>query len=286
MTPSSLDPIREAAQFIGDRLAADGLSSGRLTVVLGSGLGRFAETLEPLAAFPYGTVPHFPVSTVAGHAGRLVLGAEPRSGRPFWVMQGRLHYYEGYAPAQVVFPLRVLRLLGVETLLLTNAAGGIRDDLVPGSFMIIADHLNLTGTNPLIGANPDEMGPRFPDMTEAYDDALRRLIRAVADRQGIPVTEGVYAGLAGPSFETPAEIRMLERLGADAVSMSTVPETIAARHAGMRVAALSFISNRAAGKEAGRRLSHQEVFDAATASEGRFGALMLGIVQRILEEDA
>ncbi len=281
----AMEPIREAAQFLGERLAAAGLESGNLAVVLGSGLGKFAGSVEAPVLFPYRTIPNFPVSTVVGHSGKLLLAVEPKSNKPFWIMQGRVHCYEGYTPQQAVFPLRVLRLLGVETVLLTNAAGGIRDDLAPGSFMLVADHLNLTGMNPLTGPNLDEMGTRFPDMTDAYDPALRRLIRTVAAEQGIAMTEGVYAGLAGPSFETPAEIRMLEKLGADAVGMSTVPETIAARHAGMRVAAVSFIANRAAGKSAGK-LSHEEVFDTAKAAEGRFGALMLAVVNRALEEDA
>lgn len=285
MIHPAMETIREAAQFIGERLAAAGLESGRLAIVLGSGLGRFADSVEVRDIVPYDRIPNFPVSTVAGHAGRLLLATLPESGRPFWVMQGRVHCYEGYTPQQAVFPLRVLRLLGVETVLLTNAAGGIRDDLAPGSFLLVADHLNLTGMNPLTGPNLDELGTRFPDMTEPYDPALRRLIRTVAAEQGIVMTEGVYAGLAGPSFETPAEIRMLEKLGADAVGMSTVPETIAARHAGMRVAAVSFIANRAAGKSEGR-LSHEEVFENAKAAEGRFGALMLAAVNRALGDDA
>lgn len=281
----AVEPIREAAQFIGEKLAAAGLESGNLAVVLGSGLGRFADSVEVRMVVPYHDIPHFPVSTVAGHAGKLLLAALPESDKPFWIMQGRVHHYEGYTPQQVVFPLRILRLLGVETLVLTNAAGGIRDDLLPGSFMLVADHLNLTGINPLNGPNFDELGTRFPDMSEPYSAELRRRIRTAAAEQGIAVIEGVYAGLAGPSFETPAEIRMLERLGADAVGMSTVPETIAARHAGMQVAAVSFIANKAAGKSEGK-LSHEEVFENAKAAEGRFTALMLGAVRKILEDDA
>lgn len=280
-----IDNIRTAAEFITDRLAAEGLESGSLAIVLGSGLGKFAETLEIRLTIPYHEIPQFPVSTVAGHAGRLLLAVEPATQKPFWAMQGRVHYYEGYTPDQVVFPVRVLRLLGVETLLLTNAAGGIRSDLGPGSFMLIRDHLNLTGMNPLRGPNLDELGPRFPDMTEPYDPTLRQILRGAAEEHGIVLTEGVYAGLAGPSFETPAEIRMLEILGADAVGMSTVPETIAARHAGMRVAAVSFIANKAAGKSE-RPLSHEEVFAAAQAAEEKFSAFMRTAVRRILEQDA
>ena len=284
MTYAALDPIREAAQFIGEKLAAAGLESGRLAIVLGSGLGKFADSVEVRMAFPYREIPNFPVSTVAGHSGRLLLAVEPQSGEPFWVMQGRVHYYEGYTPAQVVFPLRVLRLLGVQTMLLTNAAGGIRRDLTAGSFMLLADHINLMGMNPLIGPNLEELGTRFPDMTDAYDLALRRRIHEVAAAQNITLADGVYAGLSGPTFETPAEIRMLERLGADAVGMSTVPETIAAHHAGMTVAAVSFIANKAAGISEGK-LSHEEVFENAKAAEGRFTALMLGAVHKLLEND-
>ncbi len=277
--------LQEAAEFITDRLAAEGLESGNLAIVLGSGLGKFAENLEIRLTVPYREIPRFPVSTVAGHAGRLLLAVEPATGKPFWAMQGRVHYYEGYTPEEVVFPIRVLRLLGVETLILTNAAGGIRRDLGPGSFLIIRDHLNLTGMNPLRGPNLDELGPRFPDMTEPYDSALRKILHGAAEEHGIPVTEGVYAGLAGPSFETPAEIRMLEILGADAVGMSTVPEAIAARHAGMRVAAISFIANKAAGRSE-QPLSHEEVFAAAQAAEEKFSALMRTAVRRILEHNA
>ncbi len=285
MTHAALDPIREAAQFIGEKLAAVGLESGRLAIVLGSGLGKFADSVEVRMAIPYREISNFPVSTVAGHSGRLLLAIEPKSGEPFWVMQGRVHYYESYTPAQVVFPLRVLRLLGVQTMLLTNAAGGIRRDLTAGSFMLLTDHINLMGMNPLIGPNLEELGTRFPDMTDAYDPSLRRRIHDAAAAQDIPLADGIYAGLSGPTFETPAEIRMLERLGADAVGMSTVPETIAARHAGMTVAAVSFIANKAAGISEGK-LSHEEVFENALAAEGRFTALMLGAVHTILEGDA
>lgn len=279
------DDIRTAAEFITDRLAEEGLESGDLAIILGSGLGKFAETLDRRLTIPYHEIPHFPVSTVAGHHGRLILAVEPVVRKPFWALQGRVHYYEGYTPAQVVFPVRVLRLLGVETVILTNAAGAIRADLEPGAFMLLRDHLNLTGMNPLRGPNYDELGPRFPDMTDPYDPQLRHLLHAAAGELGIPLTEGIYAALSGPSFETPAEIRMLESLGADAVGMSTVPETIAARHAGMRVAAVSFIANKAAGKS-GTPLSHEEVFAAAQAAEEHFSAFMHTTIRRILEQDA
>mgnify|MGYP000131031523 CR=1 FL=1 len=278
------EALRTAAEFIGNRLADAGLESGDLAIVLGSGLGKFAEALDVRLTIPYGEIPSFPVSTVAGHSGRLLLATDMATGKPFWVMQGRVHYYEGYTPEQVVFPVRVLRLLGVEILLLTNAAGGIRDDLTTGSFMLLCDHINLTGMNPLRGPNLDELGPRFPDMTLVYDAALRQILAAAAAEHNIVLREGVYAGLAGPSFETPAEIRMLERLGADAVGMSTVPEAIAARHAGMRVAAVSFIANKAAGKSTGV-LSHEEVFAAAKAAEEQFSALMRTAVRRVLEQE-
>jgi purine-nucleoside phosphorylase len=284
MTHAALDPIREAARFISERLAGTALESGRLAIVLGSGLGKFADAAEVRAAIPYREIPNFPVSTVAGHTGRLVLATERTTGRPFWIMQGRVHFYEGYTPAQVVFPIRVLKLLGVDTVLLTNAAGGIRRDLIPGEFMMLTDHLNLMGMNPLTGPNLDELGTRFPDMSAVYSKDLRRHIAVAAAEHGITLSEGVYGALAGPSFETPAEIRMLERMGADAVGMSTVPEAIAARHAGMAVAAISFIANKAAGLSA-EQLSHEEVFENALAAEARFTALMMGTIRSLLENN-
>jgi len=218
-------------------------------VVLGSGLGRFAELLEKATAIPYAEIPEFPTSSVPGHAGRMVLGELPAPAGPVpvAVLQGRAHAYEGFPAEEVAFGIRVLGRLGVSTLWLTNAAGGVNPAYQPGDLVRISDHLNLTGQNPLTGPNPEQLGPRFPDMSAAYDPALGALLEEEARRQGLPLAAGVYAALPGPSYETPAEIRMLARLGADLVGMSTVHEVIAARHMRLRTAALSLVTNRAAG---------------------------------------
>jgi len=226
-----------------------------LGVVLGSGLGAFADGLTGLRSVPFSAIPGFPVARVSGHAGNLCLG---RIGSlELACLQGRVHAYEGHPTDRVVFGVRLLAALGCRTVLLTNAAGGIRDDLHPGSLMLLSDHLNLTGANPLVGP-PREGGTRFPDMTAAYDASLRELAREAAEQLNLDLKEGVYAGLLGPSYETPAEIRMLRVLGADAVGMSTVLETIALRERGVRVGAVSVITNRAAGLS-GRPLDHVEV---------------------------
>jgi purine-nucleoside phosphorylase len=225
-------------------------------VVLGSGLGAFAEMLSDRAVLPYRDIPHFPVSSVQGHAGELVMGT--LGGVRLAVMSGRVHYYEGYPMHRVVFPVRVLAGLGAKKLVVTNAAGSVNPDFEPGDFMIITDHLNMTGDNPLIGANEERLGPRFPDMSEAYSATGREALRLAAKQIGVKPREGVYVGLAGPSYETPAEIRALRVLGADAVGMSTVSEVIAANHAGMKVAGLSVITNRGAGLAA-VPLSHDDV---------------------------
>lgn len=232
-----------------------------LLVVMGSGWGPVADALlEQEGSVDYGNLPGFPVSTVAGHAGRLVWGR--MAGVPVYCMQGRFHYYEGYSMEQVVFPIRVFAALGVRGVLLTNAAGGIAEGLVPGSLMAIEDHINFMGANPLRGANDDHIGPRFPDLTAGYDNRLRACLMEAAQAASVPLHSGVYLAVSGPSFETPAEIRAFARLGADAVGMSTVPECIAARHAGLRVAGLSCITNLAA-HVGGAPLSHEEVGRAA-----------------------
>lgn len=234
-------------------------------VVLGSGLGAFAERLGAPTVIPYKRIPHFPVSSVAGHAGELVLGS--LDGVDCAVMSGRVHYYEGYDVQQVTFPVRVLTALGVRALLVTNAAGAANPSYEPGDFMIITDHINLTGQNPLRGANDERLGPRFPDMSTAYPQKGRRALQDAAREVGISLHEGVYAGLAGPSYETPAEIRMLQRVGADAVGMSTVTEVIAAVHGGLTVAGLSVITNRAAGL-GHAALSHDEVKEVGAKVQG------------------
>lgn len=214
-------------------------------VVLGSGLGGFAEQLEDAVEIPYGEIPGWPVSTALGHAGTLLLGTF--AGVPLAVMKGRAHLYEGHPADRVVFGVRVLGKLGARTLVVTNACGAVREDLRPGDLVVVSDHLNLQGTSPLVGPNDDSLGPRFPDMSAAYDPALRELTHAAAARLGQTLADGVYAGWLGPAFETPAEIRMIRILGGDLVGMSTVPEVLAARHMGLRCLAVSCVTNMAAG---------------------------------------
>jgi purine-nucleoside phosphorylase len=246
-----------------------------VALVLGSGLGSFADTLASPTAIPYSAIPGMPVSSVPGHAGKLVVGTA--SSVRCVAMQGRVHLYEGHDPAEVVFGLRVMLSLGAKTVIVTNAAGAANPALEPGDLMLIEDHLNLTGRTPLLGPNDEALGPRFPDMSRAYDPDLRRIARATAEELGIAIRSGVYAGLLGPSYETPAEIRMLQRLGADAVGMSTVLETISARHAGARVLGISCITNKGAGLSA-HLLSHAEVQETADRVRDSFVALLRGIL--------
>jgi len=248
-----------------------------LCVVLGSGLGDYAETLEDAQVIEYKTIPGFPVSTVPGHAGRLIFGR--KYGVNLVCMQGRFHCYEGYSPAETVIPLRTLIKLGVKTLLATNAAGGVNMDFAPGDIMIIKDHINFTSLNPLEGRNFDEFGPRFPDMSYAYDKKLISALEQTATDGGIAVRKGVYMMMKGPSFETPAEIRMARILGADAVGMSTVPEIITAAHAGVASAAMSCITNMAAGI-LDKPLSHEEVMETGKVTAGRIAALIDGFIKQ------
>jgi purine-nucleoside phosphorylase len=247
-------------------------------VVLGSGLGAFADALEDAVAVPFAEIPHFPASTVVGHSGALVVGRS--RGVPVAVMKGRVHFYEGYGLDQVVFPVRVLGRLGVKTLVLTNAAGAINAAFAPGDLMVIEDHLNLLG-NPLLGPNEEALGPRFPDMSEVYDRGLRDVAEAACRAVSAPCHRGVYVSLTGPSYETPAEIRMFRTMGADAVGMSTVPEAIAARHMGMRVVGLSCITNMAAGVT-DRKLDHREVLETGE----RVKSSLLEVLARIVSEAA
>jgi purine-nucleoside phosphorylase len=249
----------------------------RIAVVLGSGLGGFTDSLEDVRSLDAAGVPGWPVSTVEGHCGKLFLGRA--AGRRVIVLQGRVHYYEGHPIGQVVFPVRVLGRLGVRVLILTNAAGGIRPDLKPGDFMLITDHINWMGVNPLIGPNDPRFGPRFPDLSAPYDPSLLETAEACASELGIPVTRGILAATSGPSYETAAEIRMLGRCGADAVCMSTVPETIAAVHMGMRVLGISCIANAAAGMGSGP-LSHEEVRKNADAGRERFSKLISAVIRK------
>lgn len=249
-----------------------------LGLVLGSGLGYLADHVEQAVAVDYDKLPGFPVSTVPGHASRLVIGM--LGGRPVAVMQGRFHYYEGYPLERIVMGIRLLGRLGASVAVITNAAGGIRADLAPGDLMLIEDHINLMGSNPLMGPNADELGPRFPDMSDAYSRTLREHARAVAAEERIPLKEGVYAAFTGPSYETPAEIRLLRTVGADAVGMSTIPEVIAACHMGMSVLGISCISNLAAGIS-DQPLSHDEVEETADRARAVFTRLIMALVERL-----
>jgi purine-nucleoside phosphorylase len=250
-------------------------------LVLGSGLGSFAENLGGRIAIPYAEIPNFPVPTgVVGHAGELVLGQVDET--PVAVLSGRVHFYEGRPMTDVVFPARVLARLGVKAVILTNAAGGVRLTFRPGDLMLMTDHINGMGTNPLMGANDERLGPRFPDMSAVYDPGLRRIAKAAARQLRIPLKEGVYIGLHGPSYETPAEIRALRRLGVDAVGMSTVPEAIALRHAGVRVLGISTITNMAAGILK-KPLEHAEVMVTAQRIGTRFVKLLTAIVPKLAE---
>lgn len=266
------DAIQEAVAAIRERSALE----PEVAVVLGSGLGAFADEIDGGVAgdpvrIPYGEIPHFPVSSVTGHAGELVLGH--LRGIPVAVMSGRIHYYEGHPLSMVTLPTRVLGGLGAKKLVVTNAAGGVNPSFPPGTLMVITDHLNLMGSSPLMGPNDDRLGPRFPDMSHAYSEEGQRALRDAAQAVGIRVESGVYCGVVGPAYETPAEIRMMQRLGADAVGMSTVPEVIVANHSGMRVAGLSLITNAAAGLSE-EKLSHAEVKQQADASRDELVALL------------
>ncbi len=251
-------------------------------VVLGSGLSAFADRLERAASIPYPQIPGFPAVRVPGHPGRLVIGELDTEEGPVPVvaMQGRVHGYEGWPAADVAFGARVLCGLGIRALLVTNAAGGVNPSLGPGDLVRITDHLNLSGQNPLVGDNDDRLGPRFPDLSEAYDERLGALMDEVAREVGVPLARGVYACVLGPSYETPAEIRMLRALGADLVGMSTVPEVIAARHMGVPVAGLSVVTNHAAGLSR-RKLSHEEVAVAADRVRDQLGALAARFLARV-----
>lgn len=252
-------------------------------LVLGSGLNTLADSLEDAQIIPYDQIPHWPISTVPGHSGRLVIGK--LEGKIIIAQQGRAHFYEGYPLHQIVLPVRVMHLLGVRTLVVTNAAGGINATFRPGDLMLIKDHLNMVGiagNNPLRGPNDDQFGPRFPNMIGAYDPELRRLAQETAAANGFSLQKGVYACVAGPSFETPAELRFLRTIGADAVGMSTVPSVIVARHAGMRVLAISSITNMAVpDPKPGTELTHDEVLETGKKIIPRLSALLRGILHQL-----
>jgi purine-nucleoside phosphorylase len=253
----------------------------KLALVLGSGLGAFADELTSATRIPYDKIPGFPRSTVAGHAGSLVIG---KAGDvPVAVMQGRVHVYEGYSSREVVFPMRVFGRLGIRAAILTNAAGAINLDYSQGALVVIRDHINLQGTNPLIGPNDDRFGPRFPDMTQAYWKPYREIALAEATRLGLSAHEGIYAALSGPSFETPAEIRYLKTIGADLVGMSTVPEVIVANQMGIRVLGISCVTNMAAGISA-QPLTHAEVMETGERVKAQFMALLRAVIPHVAAE--
>jgi purine-nucleoside phosphorylase len=266
--------VEEAAAAIRNRSA----TRPEVAVVLGSGLGDFADSLQDAIAVPYGELPHWPQSTVVGHAGRLVSGRI--AGKWVAALAGRVHLYEGHDAATVAFATRVMGRLGVKQLILTNAAGGVNPAFASGALMIIDDHINLLGSNPLAGSNDERFGPRFPDMSEVYSSRLRRIADAAGAAKGVPVTHGVYAASHGPSYETPAEIRYLRLIGADAVGMSTVPEAIAARHMGLEVLGISCITNAAAGVLP-QPIDHNEVIEVAQRVRASFIALLEGIIERL-----
>lgn len=273
----TLAEIDQAAQAVRGRIE----KLPKVALVLGSGLGGLAALVENATTIPYEEIPFWPVSTVEGHAGRLVIGQ--LEGVQVAVMQGRSHYYEGYSMAEVTMPVRVFKRLGVETLVLTNAAGAINPDFNPGDVMLITDHLSLmtmAGANPLRGPNIDEFGPRFPDMSRVYDRDYQGILREVANQANILLHTGVYVGLAGPSFETPADLRFLRGIGADAVGMSTVPEAIVAHHAGMRVAGLSGISNKA-NLDGNTETTHAEVLAAGQVIAPKLTGLVRGFLRRV-----
>lgn len=259
--------IRAAAAYILSRI------SYRPTIgmVLGSGLGDFADTLEDAVRIPYAEIPDFPVPTAPGHVGALVFGK--KQGREVVVLQGRIHFYEGLSQKEITLPVRVLATIGVKQLVLTNAAGGVNLAFKPGTLMLISDHINYSGANPLIGPNLDDFGPRFPDVTDLYTAALRRRIKEAAAEAGLPLEEGVYMMFSGPNYETPAEVRMAKIVGADAVGMSTVPEALVAGHCGMEIAGISCITNIAAGLS-DQKLDHSEVLEIADRVHDTFQNLL------------
>jgi purine-nucleoside phosphorylase len=288
-----MNPARKAARTINSQseferaeFAANFISSRtdlrpQIALVLGSGLGAFADEFETATKIPYAEIPHFPKSTAIGHAGQLVVGKVGQI--PVAGMQGRVHLYEGYSAKDVAFPIRVFSRMGIKAVILTNAAGGIKREFVQGQLVVIKDHINLQGVSPLTGPNDDRFGPRFPDMTIAYDRRFREMTIGEGNRNHIGLYEGVYAALPGPSYETPAEIRYLRTIGADLVGMSTVPEVIAARHSGIRVLGISCVTNAAAGI-LDQPLDHKEVLETAERVKTQFISLLKAVIPRIAEE--
>jgi purine-nucleoside phosphorylase len=273
-TPDDFSRANEAVQFILTRTPL----RPRVGLVLGSGLGSFVDELQDATKIPYAEIPHFPRTTAIGHAGTLVIGKLKEI--QLAVMQGRVHLYEGYSPQQVVFPVRVLARMSVAALVLTSAAGGINPEYARGSLVVLRDHINLQGSNPLVGPNDDRFGIRHPDMTEAYHPGFRRFALEEAERLGGGICEGVYAAVLGPNYETPAEVRYLRTIGADLVGMSTVPEVIAARHAGIDVLVISCVTNMAAGITS-EKITHEEVLETGERVRGKLAALLRAAVVKI-----
>jgi purine-nucleoside phosphorylase len=271
---TEFDRAKRAANYIASKTKL----RPTVALVLGSGLGAFADDLTGATRIPYNKIPGFSASTVAGHAGTLVIGKV--DGVTVTAMQGRVHFYEGYSSKAVTFPMRVFWQLGIRAAILTNAAGAINLDYDQGALVVIRDHINLQGTNPLIGANDERFGPRFPDMTNAYSKKYREITIAEAKRLGIKVHDGIYAALAGPSYETPAEIRFLKTIGADLVGMSTVPEVIVARHMGMRVLGISCVTNMAAGM-IDREINHAEVMETGERVKSQFVTLLRAVLPHV-----
>jgi len=269
-----LDKINESKEYIMAKLD----KQPKVGMILGSGLGDMAEKIEKPIYINYNEIPNFPVSTVEGHKGRLVIGN--LEGKVVVAMQGRFHFYEGYELEEVTFPIRVMKAIGVETILVTNAAGGANKDFKPGELMLITDHINFTGKNPLLGKNYDELGPRFLDMSKAYDSELMDIAKKTAKDIGISLREGVYMWFSGPTYETPSEVKLASILGADAVGMSTVPEVIVAKHGGMKVLGISCITNMAAGI-LDQPLNHKEVVETSARVKKTFQSLVMGIVKNI-----
>ena len=274
--PDLVSHLDLAGDFV--RLGLGERPMPRVAIVLGSGLGKLAEGIENPIVVPYEDVPYFPTSTVEGHAGQLVIGE--LNGTSIVALQGRFHLYEGYDAGQVVFPIRTIARLGVKAIVITNAAGGMGDGFKAGDLMLITDHINLTGTNPLVGSHDDRLGPRFPDMSAAYDPEFRELLLSCGQELDLQLQQGVYAVLSGPSYETPAEVRMLKLLGCDACGMSTIPEVVAARQMGVRVLGISLISNLAAGI-AKHALTHQEVIDTGARVADDFARLIRAVLPRV-----
>lgn len=270
---NKMSKINEAKEYILSKIS----DVPEIGLILGSGLGEMADKIENAVRIEYKDIPHFPVSTVAGHKGQLVIGT--LEGKKVIAMQGRFHFYEGYSMGVITFPVYVMKAIGVKALIVTNACGGMNKEFEPGDLMLIEDHINFTGANPLIGPNLDEFGPRFPDMSQAYNRELISLAEEVAKKSDIKVQKGVYVAISGPNYMSPAELKMLAIIGADAVGMSTVPETIVANHAGMKVLGISLVTDMAIGEEL-EPLTHEQVVAVAEKSKFKF----MDLVQNILKE--